>query len=130
MQIRLLTHDRTPIKRQFLEDLLRVDSGADIVMNTGRPTLGPIEIYWAKGAYSQADFLRSGNFWDWHRRCRPDGDVVHHHPHASITTSSTLKSTRSTCRPTRRIRAAGLADKALATQILQRLINCPHLMGR
>jgi poly-gamma-glutamate capsule biosynthesis protein CapA/YwtB (metallophosphatase superfamily) len=53
-----------PPAPQFLEELAHaaVDSGADIVMNTGRPTLGPIEIYWARGRPPRPIFYGLGNF--------------------------------------------------------------------
>jgi len=53
-----------PRAPQFLEDLAHaaVDSGADMVVNTGRATLGPIEIYSAKGRPPRPIFYGLGSF--------------------------------------------------------------------
>ena len=53
-----------PREPQFLEDLAHaaVDSGADVVINTGRPMLGPIEIYSAKGRPPRPIFYGLGSF--------------------------------------------------------------------
>jgi poly-gamma-glutamate synthesis protein (capsule biosynthesis protein) len=49
---------------RFLEELAHaaVNSGADVVLNTGRATLGPIEIYSGRGRSPRPIFYGLGNF--------------------------------------------------------------------
>jgi len=120
-----------PQTPQFLEDLAHaaVDSGADIVMNTGRSTLGPIEIYRAHGRPPRPIFYGLGNFC-WSPGLAPTGAD----PTAmwSIITRTHISDKQLSVEiypidlspdATHSGGWPRLADKALATEILQRLIN-------
>jgi poly-gamma-glutamate capsule biosynthesis protein CapA/YwtB (metallophosphatase superfamily) len=116
---------------QFLEDLAHaaVDSGADIVMNTGRPTLGPIEIYRAKGRTPRPIFYGLGNFC-WSPGLAPTGadptvmwsiiTRTHIHNNQLNVEIYPIDLSPDATHPGGWPR---LADKALAAQILQRLIK-------
>jgi poly-gamma-glutamate capsule biosynthesis protein CapA/YwtB (metallophosphatase superfamily) len=116
---------------KFLEDLAHaaVDSGADIVMNTGRPTLGPIEIYRAEGRPPRPIFYGLGSFC-WSSGLAPAGadpTVMW-----SIITRSHIYNKQLDVEiypidlspdATHPGGWPRLADKALATEILQQLIK-------
>jgi poly-gamma-glutamate capsule biosynthesis protein CapA/YwtB (metallophosphatase superfamily) len=125
------TRPNAPQTPQFLEELAHaaVDSGADIVMNTGRPTLGPIEIYRAGGRPPRPIFYGLGSFC-WSPGLAPAGAD----PTAtwSIITRTHIDDKKLNVEiypidlspdATHPRGWPRLADKALATEILQRLIN-------
>ena len=120
-----------PPAPRFLEELAHaaVDSGADIVMNTGRPTLGPIEIYRARGRPPRPIFYGLGNFcwspglapagadpatrWSIVTRTQTDGKQLQVDIYP-------IDLSPDTAHPDGWPR---LADKALATAILRRLMQ-------
>ena len=116
---------------QFLEDLAHavVDSGADIVMNTGRPTLGPIEIYRAKGRPPRPIFYGLGSFC-WSPGLAPTGadptamgsiiTRTHIHDQQLNVEIYPIDLSPDATHPGGWPRPAG---KALATEILQRLVK-------
>lgn len=121
----------TPPAPQFLEELAHaaVDSGADIVMNTGRPTLGPIEIYWANGRPPRPIFYGLGNFC-WSPGLAPTGADPATRWSIITRTQTFNKQLIVDIYPidlspdaTHPDGWPRLADKALATEILQRLIK-------
>jgi poly-gamma-glutamate capsule biosynthesis protein CapA/YwtB (metallophosphatase superfamily) len=63
-----------PRAPRFLETLAHasIDTGTDLVMNTGNPLLGPIEIYWATGRPPRPIFYGLGNFY-WTSGLSPSG---------------------------------------------------------
>jgi poly-gamma-glutamate capsule biosynthesis protein CapA/YwtB (metallophosphatase superfamily) len=126
-----------PQTPQFLEDLahVAVDSGADIVMNTGRPTLGPIEIYRAEGRPPRPIFYGLGSFC-WSPGLAPTGAD----PTAmwSIITRTQIDNKQLDVEiypidlspdATHSDGWPRLADKALAAEILQRLIKLSAPFG-
>jgi poly-gamma-glutamate capsule biosynthesis protein CapA/YwtB (metallophosphatase superfamily) len=122
---------------QFLEELAHaaVDSGADIVMNTGRPTLGPIEIYRASGRPPRPIFYGLGNFcwspglapagtdpatrWSIITRTQTDGKQLHVDIYP-------IDLSPDAAHPDGWPR---LADKTLAVRILQHLIQLSSPYG-
>jgi poly-gamma-glutamate capsule biosynthesis protein CapA/YwtB (metallophosphatase superfamily) len=120
-----------PQTPQFLEGLAHaaVDSGADIVMNTGRATLGPIEIYSAHGRPPRPIFYGLGSFC-WSPGLEPTGAdpkamwsiITRTHIHDKELNVEIYPIDLSPD-PTHPGGWPRLADKALATQILQRLIK-------
>jgi poly-gamma-glutamate capsule biosynthesis protein CapA/YwtB (metallophosphatase superfamily) len=126
-----------PPAPQFLEELAHaaVDSGADIVMNTGRPTLEAIEIYRANGRPPRPIFYGLGNFC-WSPGLAPKGTSPPTGADRTmrwsiITRTQTLGKQLSvdifpidlSPDATHPDGWPRLADKALATEILQRLIK-------
>jgi poly-gamma-glutamate capsule biosynthesis protein CapA/YwtB (metallophosphatase superfamily) len=120
-----------PRAPQFLETLAHaaVDSGADIVMNTGRPTLGPIEIYRASGRPPRPIFYGMGNFC-WSPGLAPASSNPATRWSIITRTQTYGKQLHVDIYPidlspdaTHPDGWPRLADKALATGILQRLIQ-------
>ena len=116
---------------RFLEALAHaaVDSGADIVMNTGRPTLGPIEIYWANGRPPRPIFYGLGDFC-WSPGLGPAGTEPTTRWSLLTRTQIYNKQLQIDLYPidlspdsTHPDGWPRLADKALAIEILQRVIK-------
>jgi poly-gamma-glutamate capsule biosynthesis protein CapA/YwtB (metallophosphatase superfamily) len=121
----------TPRAPKFLEEIAHaaVDSGADLVTMTGRSTLGPIEIYWARGRPPRPIFYGLGNFY-WSPGQGPSGSD-------STNTWSVIAQTQIfrkqlvvdlypidlSADATHIPGSPRLAERALATTILQRLIQ-------